>query len=829
MVVKVKSKQAEHLAEAFTRMTNAYKSYGWTVRVIRTDREASFRAIESTLNGIGIQCEYTGRGLHERRAERAIRIIKERVRILRCTQVYKLPARLNEAAVMDIVATLNMTPNKRSGVQSPREVITGKKVNAPRDIRIEFGKLVPVKVPNQPSSEEAEEPRVEDGIVVGRDHNSNGSLRIFLLENARIVSRSTFKPCNFTPTVCTRLNELADHDQSPRSRDPVIPYKEHPNPPDWSRSQPNPSDDPTPAEPPAPEPEDVSGKASDSDPAISSQPQNDTEPVSEEPTESDSYAFNISVKEAIRLHSTQAESAIVQEMDQLFKDKSVLAPILRANPQGRKHIKVLPSSMFLKEKRSARTNEFEKLKARLVGGGHMTDRSLYTSHDTSSPTVKTESLMVVLCIAAFERRSITTMDVPGAYLNASLEHPHTVRIPRDVTEVYVRHRPELSRFVQPNGTILADVTKALYGLPEAGLCWYRHIAGVLTNAGYLATEADVCIFHKSDKKGGRCIIALHVDDLLVASTASSLTQDLERILNQNYGKVKTQSGSHVTYLGMLIATNPDGSIGLSMPAYIDELLRLHSDRSKANTPATKHLFRCDQPGNPVDYHDFLSLLMKQMYLAKRTRPDILLACSHLATRSLEANSHDDCKLRRIVGYLASTKALHIVLSPKKLELQCWADASYGVHPDGKGHTGLIFTMGPTDGLIFAKSVKQKCVSRSSSEAELIAADTGVPYAMNLRGLITELGYPQPPTIFHQDIQSSIWLSEHGTSKSGRTQHIRVRYHFLQERVQAKDIQIRYKPTEDMLADILTKPLGGQSFLRIRDLLLHPMCSPETEA
>ena len=212
MVVKVKSRQAEHLLEAFTQMANAYKSYGWRVRVIRTDREASFRAIEPNLNGLGIQCEYTGRGMHERRAERAIIVIKERVQILRCTQVYKLPARLNEAAVIDIVMTLNMTPNKRSGTRSPREVVTGKKVNAPKDIRIEFGQLVQVKDPNQPSSDAAEESRVEDGIVVGRDPNANGSLRIFLLGNFRIVSRSTFMSCHITPTVCKTLNELADHD-----------------------------------------------------------------------------------------------------------------------------------------------------------------------------------------------------------------------------------------------------------------------------------------------------------------------------------------------------------------------------------------------------------------------------------------------------------------------------------------------------------------------------------------------------------------------------------------------------------------------------------------
>ena len=98
--------------------------------------------------------------------------------------------------------------------------------------------------------------------------------------------------------------------------------------------------------------------------------------------------------------------------------------------------------------------------------------------------------MTLLCVAAFERRHIATMDAPGAYLNASLEHMHTIRIPRDVTEVYVRHRPELFRFVQHKETILADVAKALYGLPEAGLCWYRHIAVGDRMPSYLSGHVD---------------------------------------------------------------------------------------------------------------------------------------------------------------------------------------------------------------------------------------------------------------------------------------------------------------------------------------------------
>ena len=49
----------------------------------------------------------------------------------------------------------------------------------------------------------------------------------------------------------------------------------------------------------------------------------------------------------------------------------MLVPIMTVNSCGRRHTKILPSSMFCKEKRSARTNEFEKLKARQVGGGQV--------------------------------------------------------------------------------------------------------------------------------------------------------------------------------------------------------------------------------------------------------------------------------------------------------------------------------------------------------------------------------------------------------------------------------------------------------------------------
>ena len=61
-------------------------------------------------------------------------------------------------------------------------------------------------------------------------------------------------------------------------------------------------------------------------------------------------------------------------------------------------------------------------------------------------------------------------------------------------------------------------------------------------------------------------------------------------------------------------------------------------------------------------------------------PDHLpLGDSHLATRAHDADSHDLTNLRRIVGYVASTKDLQLELRPEKLELVCWPNASNGLH------------------------------------------------------------------------------------------------------------------------------------------------------
>ena len=76
------------------------------------------------------------------------------------------------------------------------------------------------------------------------------------------------------------------------------------------------------------------------------------------------------------------------------------------------------------------------------------------------------------------------------------------------------------------------------------------------------------------------------------------------------------------------------------------------------------------------------------------------------------------KLNRLLRYLNRTKGLGILIeTDDEFHLLAFIDASFGINYDGKGHTGLIITFGK--GPVFLGSWKQRLVTKSSTEAELV--------------------------------------------------------------------------------------------------------------
>jgi hypothetical protein len=54
---------------------------------------------------------------------------------------------------------------------------------------------------------------------------------------------------------------------------------------------------------------------------------------------------------------------------------------------------------------------------------------------------------------------------------------------------------------------------------------------------------------------------------------------------------------------------------------------------------------------------------------------------------------------------------------------------------------------------------------------------------------------------------------------GRTKHFLVRYQYIRSKVEDHTIAISYIPTDQQVADMLTKSLEPARFLRLRDYLL----------
>ena len=160
----------------------------------------------------------------------------------------------------------------------------------------------------------------------------------------------------------------------------------------------------------------------------------------------------------------------------------------------------------------------------------------------------------------------------------------------------------------------------------------------------------------------------------------------------------------------------------------------------------------------------------------------------------------------------------VLESDKDITVLVYADASYGVHADGKSHTGVYITLGR--GGVFFRSTKQKIVTKSSTESELVGLSDSLGQAIWTRNFLTGQGYKLGPTKVYQDNMSTITLAAKGRSTSDRTRHIHIRYFFVKDRVDSGEISIEYKPTKLMLADLLTKPLQGDLFRAMRRELLN---------
>ena len=260
------------------------------------------------------------------------------------------------------------------------------------------------------------------------------------------------------------------------------------------------------------------------------------------------YGMHFSVGDAYKFDSDATNKAIDKELKQM-KDYNVFEPISPTT-----NVNSIYSSMVMKDvthkviKDPIYHRKPQKVfKARLAAGGDMEQMNYLDN--TYAPTVKWNTLLTLAAIHGHSK-VIQKWDVTAAFLNADLTNKDIYMSlnPKIVSRLIVS-QPEYKRFIRANGSVVVKLKKALYGIKEAGYLWYQKLKSKLLDFGFIMSKVDECLF--TFRRGDKYVhLPTHVDDLLCFSNDENLANEVRRHLEKDFGALKVESGTKITYLGV---------------------------------------------------------------------------------------------------------------------------------------------------------------------------------------------------------------------------------------------------------------------------------------
>nr|GEW66212.1 copia protein [Tanacetum cinerariifolium] len=110
--------------------------------------------------------------------------------------------------------------------------------------------------------------------------------------------------------------------------------------------------------------------------------------------------------------------------------------------------------------------------------------------------------------------------------------------------------------------------------------------------------------------------------------------------------------------------------------------------------------------------------------------------------------------------------------------------------------------------------KQPTLAISTTEAEYVSIEKACQQALWMKQALVDYGIRLDYIPTMCDNKGDIDLSKNPIQHS-RTKHIKIRHHFLRDNVQKGNISLEKVPSEDNIADILTKPLKREPFNYLR--------------
>lgn len=485
--------------------------------------------------------------------------------------------------------------------------------------------------------------------------------------------------------------------------------------------------------------------------------------------------------------------AMKAEYDSLMKHGTW---ILVDRPSDRKTTK---SKWVFKIKKDT-SGQITKYKARLVAKG-FTQVAGVDYGETFSPVARLSSVRLLIAVAVQNNLQVEHLDVETAFLNGDLEE-----------EIYMEQPEGFS--TDPKGKVCL-LKKSLYGLKQAPRQWNKKVCEAMKTLSLTQATTEHCLYYKREGNDF-LVVAVFVDDFFILGNNAKMKDNFKNHLKKIF-TVK-DLGPLKDCLGMRVIQK-EGCITLDQTKYIQKLL--HKFGMNDAIPVTTPL----EPGLKLSLPDkeeenievpYQELIGSLMYVSICTRPDIAHAVSYLSQFNVHYGEVHWRAAKRVLRYLKETVHLKLLYKPGQSYPTGYADADYGNNIiDRRSFTGFIFFMSGAP--ISWEARKQRTVALSTTEAEYMALGEACKEAIYLKSLISEIFAIIHPIVIHSDNQSSIKLA-HNNTYHARTKHIDIKHHFIRDSLAHHNLTLKYIPSNDNIADILTKPLPRIKHARCANLL-----------
>ncbi|KAG8491216.1 hypothetical protein CXB51_014346 [Gossypium anomalum] len=411
-----------------------------------------------------------------------------------------------------------------------------------------------------------------------------------------------------------------------------------------------------------------------------------------------------------------------------------------------------------------------KHKARLVVKGYSQQYGI-NFEETFAPVARLDTIKLLLSLAAQKQWRIHQLDVKSAFLNGYLKE-----------EIYVEQPDGFQ--IQGHEDKVYRLKKAMYGLKQAPRAWFEK------------SLSEPTLFVKKSKEETLLIVSIYVDDLLVTGSKDVIIDEFKAQMQEAFDM--TDLGTMTYFLGMKV-NQSDRGIFISQQAFALKILDKFGMQNckPVRTPmAQSEKLSSIGDYEKVDEREYRSLVGCLLYLTA-TRPDLMHAVSLLARFMHCSNVVYFKAAKRVLRYIKGTLRLGVLFKKEKqLKLVGYSDSDWaGCIDDMRSTSGYFFTLG--------------------SKAEYIAAAAAVNQAIWLRKLLCDLNEEQlDATEIFVDNQSAVAIAKNPVFH-GKTRHFKIKFHFIREAEQSREVSLVNCCSKDQLADILTKPLSAARFEALR--------------